>query len=155
MEKLDPLDVKPQALQNLLKLEQANAADLHEYAALGVAFCLVFDRPFPSYWPHGQVPREAIPIGDLDVVPRFNFYVQSNRDHKLDEDLTQLSFENLKFLVDSEVNLTELAYAQKQTRISYSDFENAFFSIVYDESRVKSGNFVFNWSQPTYTPRGH
>ncbi len=149
VEKLNPRDVKKVALQNLLKLEEANAADLHEYAALGVAFCLVFDRPFPRNWPHPQVQQSAVPIGDLDVVPRFNFYVQSNRDHKLEQDPSQLTFEKLKFLVDSEVSLSELEYAQ-HNRISYSHFEDAFFSITYNESRATSGSFAFMWDQPTY-----
>lgn len=158
VEKLNPRDVKKVALLDLIKLEQANAADLHEYAALGVAFCLVFDRPFPKFWPHPQVPQSAVPIGDLDVVQRFNFYVQSNRDHKLDEDPSQMTFEKLKFLVDSEVSLSELTYAQQtsshtkenDSRISPSNFDKAFFAITYDDSRASSGNFDFNWSQPTY-----
>jgi hypothetical protein len=150
VEKLNPRDVKKVALQNLLNLEKANAADLHEYAALGVAFSLVFDRPFPQDWPHPQVAQSAVPIGDLDVVQRFNFYVQSNRDHKLETDPTQLTFEKLKFLVDSEVSLSELAYAQTN-HISYSRFEDAFFSIRYDESRTTGVSFAFMWGLPTYT----
>jgi hypothetical protein len=149
VEKLDQHDVKKTALRELIKLEQANAADLHEYAALGVAFCLVFDRPFPGNWPHAQVPQSAVPIGDLDVVQRFNFYVQSNRDHKLEEDPSQLSFEKLKFLVDSEVSLSELQYAQKN-RISTSHFADAFFAITYNDARAQSGSMQFNWDQPTY-----
>jgi len=150
VEKLDLRDVRKAALQNLLKLEQANAADLHEYAALGVAFCLVFDRPFPRNWPHSQVPQSAVPIGDLDIVQRFNFYVESNRDRKLELDPRQLTFEKLKFLVDSEVAFSELDYAQKN-RISYSHFEDAFFAIKYDDARARSGNVLFNWQLPTYT----
>ena len=149
VEKLNPRDVKKVALQNLLNLEKGNAADLHEYAALGVAFSLVFDRPFPSNWPHAQVKQDAVPIGDVDVLPRFNFYVQSNRDHKLELDPTQLTFEKLKFLVDSEVSLSELQYAQNN-HISYSHFADAFFSINYNENRATSGSFAFMWDQPTY-----
>jgi len=149
VEKIDPADVKKTALENLLKLEQANAADLHEYAALGVAFALVFDRPFPGYWPHPQVPKSAVPIGDVDIVLRFNFYVQSNRDHKLEQDISQLTFEKLKFLVDSEVSLSELEYAQ-HNKISASHFEDAFFSIKYNDSRATSGSMQFVWDEPTY-----
>jgi len=149
VEKLSPLDTK-QSLTNLLRLEQAVPDDLHEYAALGIAYCLVFDQPFPENWPHSQVPHEAVPIGDLDIVERFNFYVQANRDKKTELDLTTLSFENLRFLVDSEVKLSELEYAQKN-RISYSHFEDAFSSIKYDDTRVGKGNFSYNWQQPTYT----
>lgn len=149
VEKFDIHDVEKPALKNILHLAQANADDLHEYAALGVAYSLVFDQHFPGYWPHSQVKKDAVPFGDLDIATRFAFYVQSNRDKKLDADLTQLSFENLKFLVDSEVKLSELEYAQK-SRISYSRFADAFFTINYDMSRVQSGSIAFVWGFPTY-----
>jgi len=144
VEKLDPLDVKKQALQNLIQLAQANTDDLHEYAALGIAYGLVFDQPFPNNWPHYQVAQDAVPIGDLDIVQRFNFYVQANRDKKTALDLTQQSFENLKFLVDSKVKLSELEYAQANS-LPYSDFAKAFFSINYTEGRS------LNWPSATYT----
>jgi len=149
VEKLDPLDVKKEALKNLLRLAEVNAADLHEYAALGVAYSLVFDQPFPKDWPHRQVSQDAVPIGDLDIVQRFHFYVQSNRDKKLDLDLTQISFENLKFLVDSEVSLSELEYARKN-RIPYSHFADAFFAIKYDQARIGNVAAVYNWPYPSY-----
>jgi hypothetical protein len=150
VEKLSLRDVRKEALKNILRLGRANFDDLHEYAALGVAYSLVFDQPFPPYWPHPQVKQEAVPIGDLDIVQRFNFYVQSNRDKKTDLDLTTLSFENLRFLVDSKVKLSELEYAQ-QNRISYSHFEDVFSSINYDLTRASGGTFSFIWGQPTYT----
>ena len=149
VEKMDPLDVKAEALKNLIRLAEANAADLHEYAALGVAYSLVFDEPFPKDWPHRQVDQAAVPIGDLDIVQRFHFYVQSNRDKKLDLDLTQLSFENLKYLVDSEVKLSELAFAQ-ENRISYSEFGDAFFAIRYDTARISSVASVYDWPYGSY-----
>ncbi|HEV3272457.1 MAG TPA: hypothetical protein VGZ93_09775 [Candidatus Methylacidiphilales bacterium] len=152
VEKLDPDDIKEQALKNLIRLSEATAADLHEYAALGVAYSLVFDEPFPDDWPHAQVSHDAVPIGDLDIVKRFQFYVQSNRAGKLDLNPTRLSFENLKYLVDSEVKLSELEYAQKN-RIPYSGFADAFFSIQYDHSRIsnmKNGSQTYNWPNPSY-----
>jgi hypothetical protein len=149
VEKLDPRDVKEEALKNLLRLAEANAGDLHEYAALGVAYSLVFDEPFPENWPHSQVAHAAVPIGDLDIVQRFQFYVQSNRDKKLDLDLTQLSFENLKYLVDSEVKLSEFEYAQKN-RISYSSFADAYFSIQYATARISETASVYDWPYPSY-----
>jgi len=149
VEKLDPLDVKKEALANLIRLAEANSDDLHEYAALGVAYSLVFDQPFPEDWPHRQVDHDAVPTGDLDIVQRFHFYVQSNRDKKLDLDLTQLSVENLKFLVDSEVKLSELQFAQ-ENRISYSHFGDAFFAIKYDQARLSNGAAVYNWPYSSY-----
>jgi hypothetical protein len=149
VQKFDPADDKKQALNNLLRLDEANAADLHEYAALGVAYSLVFDQPFPKDWPHHQVKQSAVPIGDLDIVQRFAFYVQSNRDKKLDQDISVMSFENLKYLVDSEVALSELSYAQKN-RISYSQFADAFFSINYDNSRINGSNTLYVWQGTSY-----
>ena len=105
---------------------------------------------FPQDWPHHQVKQSAVPIGDLDPVQRFAFYVQSNRDKKLDQDISLLSFENLKYLVDSEVKLSELAYAQKN-RVSYSQFADAFFSINYDNSRVGNTNAIYDWPFDSYT----
>jgi hypothetical protein len=150
--KLSPLDDHKGALRVLLELAEANLADLHEYAALGVACAIVFDEPFPADWPHAQVPQSAVPVGDLDPVKRFQFYVQANRAHKLELDLTQLSVDNLKHLVDSKVELSELQYAQANT-IPYDHFDQAFFSIRYDESRV-SGSMAFSWPLATYTLAG-
>jgi hypothetical protein len=148
VEKIEPADVRPQALAILLRLAQANLADLHEYAALGVAYCLVFDAPFPADWPHFQVAPDAVPIGNTDPVQRFQFYVAANRAHKCELDLSQQSFENLKFLVDSKLSFSELAYGQQETS-PYSDFVEAFFSINYATLRV-DGNDVMNWNAPTY-----
>ncbi len=91
-----------------------------------------------------------MPIGDLDIVQRFNFYVQSNRNKKLDLDLTQLSFESLKFLVDSQVQLSELTWAQQQNQISYTTFADAFFAITYDTGRVSATNQAYVWTYPSY-----
>jgi hypothetical protein len=150
VEKIEPEDKEPQALGILLRLAQASAADLHEYAALGVAYALVFDVPFPEDWPHAQVEQSAVPIGDQDPVTRFQFYVAANRARQLELDLTLQSFENLRFLVDSEVKLSELRWAQDNTgAIAYSHFADAFFSIAYATMRM-SGNDVYTWNLNTY-----
>jgi hypothetical protein len=148
VEKMEPEDVRTAALGILLRLEQTHAADLHEYAALGVAYALVFDAPFPEDWPHSQVPHQAVPLGDVDPVARFDYYVVANRAHQLDLDLSQQSFENLKFLVDSKLSFSELAWGRTDTS-SYSHFADAFFAVTYNTWRV-DGNDVFVWDRPTY-----
>ncbi len=149
VEKMVPQDAPSAALALLIKLAQANLADLHEYAALGVAFCLVFDQPFPDDWPHRQVASSAVPTGDLDVVARFNFYVASNRNQKTDQDLAALPFEDLIHVVDSELKLSELAYAQSK-EFPISNFAAAYFSINYDTPRIATGKEVYDWPFPTY-----
>jgi hypothetical protein len=149
VEKLNPRDVQDHALANVLHLVEANAADLHEYAALGVAYALVWDQPFPRDWPHHQVAHEAVPIGDLDIAQRFAYYVQANRDHRLLLDLTTLSFENLKYLVDSEAKLSEFDWAQKNP-VSYSQFSDAYFSIQYATARLSNSQTEYNWQGNSY-----
>jgi hypothetical protein len=149
VEKMVPQDAPSAALALLIRLAQSNLADLHEYAALGVAFCLVFDQPFPDDWPHYQVAQSAVPIGDLDVVARFNFYVASNRNRKTDEDLTQLPFEDLIHVVDSEVKLSELAYAQTKT-FPDDHFSDAYFSITYATARITPGSETYDWPLNSY-----
>jgi hypothetical protein len=149
VEKMVPQDAPTDALGLLIKLAQANMADLHEYAALGVAYCLVFDVPFPGDWPHSQVAQSAVPIGDLDVVARFNFYVAANRNHKTDLDLSQQSFENLKHVVDNEVTLSELEYAQTKP-FPYSDFAQAYSFIKYADWRIADQKFVYKWPYTSY-----
>jgi Protein of unknown function (DUF4019) len=151
VEKMTRDDDGPAALGILLRLAQANQADLNEYAALGVAYALVFDNAFPEDWPHGQVAHSAVPIGDDDPVVRFQFYVAANRAHQLDNDLTQLDFDVLKSIVDSKLSLAELTWAQQNTKtVAYSHFADAFFAIQYDKSRIQSESAVYDWEQPTY-----
>ena len=149
VEKLNPADAPDEALANILKLSEANSADLHEYAALGVAYALVWDVPFPQDWPHHQVARDAVPLGDLDIVQRFNYYVQANRNHKLLLDPTQLSFDNLKYLVDSETKLSEFDWAQKNP-VSFSHFSDAYFSVQYATARISNTQNVYVWPGKSY-----
>jgi hypothetical protein len=149
VEKIEPEDRPGQALANILQLSEANAADLHEYAALGVAYALVWDQPFPQDWPHHQVAQSAVPIGDLDIVKRFAYYVQANRDHRLVLDPTRISFDNLKYLVDSKAKLSEFNWAQKNP-VSISHFADAYFSIQYATDRLSNTQSVYDWPGPTY-----
>jgi len=149
VEKLSPLDVPDAALANILRLSEANAADLHEYAALGVAYALVWDQPFPEDWPHHQVAHDAVPLGDDDIVTRFAYYVQANRDHKLVLDPSRIRFEYLKYLVDSETKLSEFDWAQKNP-VSISHFADAYFSIKYATDRISNTQNTYDWPGSSY-----
>jgi hypothetical protein len=149
VENMRPENVKSAMLQNIIGLAQANMADLHEYAALGVAYAIVFDKPFTNDWPHSQVAKSAVPIGDLDITKRFAWYVQANRDKKTALDLTTLKVDDLKHLVDSQLSLSELEYGQENT-VPYDHFEDAFPSIHYVEARIKPDNMVYDWPYDTY-----
>ncbi|MDR1190530.1 MAG: hypothetical protein LBK60_02550 [Verrucomicrobiales bacterium] len=147
--KISPANQSRKALNILLRLAREQPDDLREYAALGVALALVFDKPFPKNWPHHQVSRKLVPIGDDDVVARFRFYVEANRKNKLAQDISKLEFDEVKFVVDSLVSLDELRYGQsnKSSRVNYTNFDQAFPAIQYDEARVGSGRQQYNWPE--------
>lgn len=145
---LRPTDDAAKACAILVKIYQAHPEKVKDYAALAVAYAVVFDQPYPDDWPHHQVERKAVPFGDEDPVARFDFYVQSNETKKLETDLKTLTVTELKFLVDSFVNLDELRYAQK-TKFKQSQFEKAYFSITYDYDRYKVS--AWDWTYDTYT----
>ncbi|MDD5261696.1 MAG: hypothetical protein PHD76_07585 [Methylacidiphilales bacterium] len=144
---LSPKDHTSEALSILIRIAQTAHADLNEFPALAVAYSLVFDQPFPRNWPHSQVEQKAVPLGDPDPVQRFNYYVQASRNKKTEFDLSKLGFEELKYLVDCPLQLSELDYGAKN-HISHSRFGEAFFSIKYDEERYKSA--TYSWQLPSY-----
>jgi hypothetical protein len=141
-------DDMPKALGILLRLEQAAAADLKEYAALGVAFAVVHDQPFPKDWPHHQVDQDDVPFGDEDPVARFRDYVRAHRARNLEHDPRTLSVHELKFVVDSRISLDELAWARKEVKFPLGKFERAFSSIQYDYSRIRRQ--AFDWRGGKY-----
>ena len=147
VQKIQPGDKIPAALAILFRFQQEAPSDLADFPALSVAYSLVFDQPFPRNWPHGQVAAASVPTGDMDVLLRFQYHVQASRNKKTVFDLSQLKFEDLKFLIDTPLQFAELDYGAKN-HISRSRFEDAFSSIRYDIERLKKQVFV--WPHPEY-----
>jgi hypothetical protein len=151
LQALHPLDDAPRALEILLRLQLAAPEDLAEYAALGAAYAVVFDQPFPRDWPHHQVDPAQVPMADLDPTVRFADLVAAQRAKKLEHDPRQLQVEELKFVVDTQVALTELEWARREIKLSLSKFGRAYQSIRYDTRRAVDG--IFDWPQGSYRLR--
>jgi len=146
---LTPYDKPYPSLAILLALHLANPADLEEFPTLGVAYAVVFDQPFPKRWPHPQVDPDDIPKDKSNFVERFSDLVRAERNGDLDLDPRKLSVNELRFVVDTEVSLDELAWARKHVRLSRSKFDEAFSSIRYTTPRLLSGEFT--WQLGPYT----
>ncbi|MDZ4788054.1 MAG: hypothetical protein SH807_03860 [Blastochloris sp.] len=144
---LKPGDDAAKALEILLRIQIAYPDKIKDYAALAVAYAVVFDQDYPKNWPHHQVARKAVPFGNPTATERFQFYVESNETNKLEFDLKKLSVTELKYVVDSFINFDELRYAQK-SKISRSKFEQAYSSIDYDYPRIKVD--AYNWGYENY-----
>lgn len=146
---LTPYDKIPASLEILLRIHQAHPADLEEFPTLGVAYAVVFDQPFPKFWPHRQVDPDDIPRGSTDPVERFADLVRTQRDDPLDLDPRKLAVHELRFVVDTGVSFDELAWARKHVRLSRSKFGEAFSMVRYDMPRLLTG--MFNWQSGNYT----
>lgn len=132
-----------EALKILGDLNRAYPQDVAAYPALAVAYALVFDQPFPDDWPHHQVKRMDWEEKSGTAVERFAYYVDLDKKKKLDFSPADLSFTELKFMVDSLVSREELNWARDDVRTSLATFDRVFSSIRYDTARLM--NRKYDW----------
>jgi hypothetical protein len=155
LKQLQPLSVTltshdnvPIVAENLCRIFDAQPKEFLEYRNLAMALALVFDQPFPEAWPHPYVERSQIPSGDLDVEKRFAFYVASMAAGNLLLDPRQLTVRELVFVVDSMVELRELAYAQQVKLGTTQRLEQLYPVVPYDQARISQENYM--WQGEVY-----
>lgn len=136
-------DQTVEALRILGELHRAAPEDVAVYPALAVAYALVFDAPFPENWPHHQVKKISWETQSGTPAERFVYYVGLDKNRKLDFSPTELSFTELKFLVDSRTSLEELNWARDEVKTTLGSFDRVFSSIRYDQSRLM--NRQYDW----------
>ncbi|MED5585351.1 MAG: hypothetical protein VYB61_03260 [Verrucomicrobiota bacterium] len=135
-------------LKVLCEIEKNAPKDLGQYNKLAVAFALVWDQPFPSYWPHPKVEGKNIPRGDSSVARRFSFMIDAMRDNRLVMDPRKLSIRELTFVVDTPVELRELAYVRQIKLQSPRKLEQLYSVVPYDHSRIQSE--TYSWPHGPY-----
>ena len=148
-ENLSDRDYLPGVLLRLQEVRMANAHKFKEYRALAVALALVYDQAFPDFWPHRQVNPEQVPIAEMSVAQRFNFWIESNESRALLFDLRMLSPGQIKYVVDAPLKASEFQWARKHARYQRSEFGKAFDAVSYSFERIRSGSF--DWTQGEYT----
>lgn len=141
-------DDVPKVAEGLCRIFKAHPKAFLEYRNLALAVALVFDQPFPESWPHPYVDMEKIPSGDLDPAERFAFIVASHKAKKLLLDPRQLSVRELMFVVDSIVELRELAYAQQVDLGSTARLAQLYPVVPYDQGRISREKYM--WQRGAY-----
>ena len=141
-------DDKIKFVQILSELLESDKRKFERYMNLAVAVALVWDEPFPDSWPHPNVNRSDLPIGGLDPLAVFNFYVSSHEMGKLKIGLDRLSIRELCFVIDTPVQLAELKYAQQIKLKSFKDLERLYKIIPYDQQRIN--NQSYEWPHGPY-----
>lgn len=142
-------DYAPLVLKNLRTLREAHPKAFREYPGLAIAIAVVNDSAIPETWPHIQVEAPLVPKDVPPVEKQFERWVRAHESRQLDIDPRRLSPDQLKFVVDAFVAESELAWARKNTRLSRSNFDRAFFQVRYRQDRVESRAFF--WTGSPYT----
>jgi Tfp pilus assembly protein PilF len=147
----------PSAMLNILtSLYEKYPDDFTTFLGLALAISIVHDGKPPSSWPHSQVSATALPrkLQPYDQV--FHFLVKSQKERRLENDLTRLPLRDLLFLTDIIAPIEELEWAQKEVRERTSSFERVYSNVRYANERVdfKRGHFRHDWPYNSYTLEG-
>lgn len=145
---LKPDDFTPVVLTRLEQLRRAHPAAWPAYRSLMLAFALVYDQREPRFWPHHQVPPEAVPRSRQDVAGRFEYFYRANEARKLQYDLRRLSAAEMKFLVDAPVEHSELEWAAQNVRTGADRFGRVLDLVRYDQQRADRA--IFKWPHGDY-----
>ena len=145
---LKPDDFTPVVLTRLEQLRRAHPGAWPAYRSLMLAFALVHDQREPRFWPHHQVPPEAVPRSAQDVASRFEYFYRANEARKLEYDLRRLSAAEMKFLVDAPVERSELEWAAQNVRMGADKFGRVLDLVRYDQQRAERG--IFKWPHGSY-----
>ena len=148
-ENLKPEDHPKVAVEILSAMQRKYPSDVMALPRLAVALALVFDQPFPKNWPHGQVPREAVPREEPLPVERLHIMADLQKDRRYLLDLRDLMVDELKYIVDHPLADSEMQWARKDVTASRSGFDKVFSSIRYDIPRYERN--VLTWPYPEYT----
>ena len=145
---LKPDDFTPVVLTRLEQLRRAHPGAWPAYRSLMLAFALVYDQREPLFWPHHQVPAEAVPRSTQDAAGRFEYFYRANEARKLEYDLRRLSAAEMKFLVDAPVERSELEWAAQNVRTGGDKFGRVLDLVRYDQQRADRG--IFKWPHGSY-----
>lgn len=141
-------DRRGPALAILVKMQAEAAPEVKDLPRLAVALALVFDQPFPERWPHSQVSLVAVSREQVDPAKRLQEMAQLQSRRRYAFDLSMLTVNELKFLVDYLLPESEMEWARKNVSISRSAFDKVFSSIRYDFARLQAG--LLTWPYSSY-----
>jgi len=144
---LNHKDDADKALKILCQIYQKHSKEMRDFGALAVAFAVVHDQPFPEGWPHAFVEKKSLMIGKETPLERFEFYLKMSAEKKLILDIRKMSPNDLKFVVDTPVELMELRRLHNVRISSARQFEQLFHVVRYDEPRLQQGKYVWPHGQ--------
>ena len=145
---ISPLDKPKEVWKILADLQKTFPDQIKEYHALAIALAVVHDEFFPTNWPSDQAG--VIPRKDGNWTELFRYFTEQDKKNRLFLKLTKLEADQLKFVVDAPVALSEFEWAHKNVKFSRGEFDRSYFFVNYDDDRLTKQ--IYDWPWPeTYT----
>jgi len=139
---LSPYDYLPGVLQTLNHLHGKNRKYFYEYRRLALAIAVVYDVPPPPGWPHFQVPDSILPRELPDIDTAFDYWVDLNERGQCPFDLSKMSVEELKFIVDTPA-MDDFQWVQENIHNKPDKFADVYGRINYRFDRVMNNQFIW------------
>lgn len=147
LDEISPFDKPVVATLLLDEILTKHPKEFDQYTALACAFALVWDEP--QQWPILHQLSNAQIIRDTSgVSERYLWFVEKNRQNRLKNDLRNLPTDELIFVVDSILALSEAQWVHENVRTERSRLGEVYFSIHYDQGRYKT--LGLDWPHGSY-----
>ncbi len=145
---LGPEDDEKSVARILTDIWTADEKGFRSLPRLAMTVALVYDKPCPSRFPHGQVSAEALPRRLHAPAEAFAFFKESDEAGRLIQSPEKLGMDELAFVVPVIAPIKELREAQR-LRVTRADIPKLYPGIAYDHARLKSREY--SWPGATYT----
>ncbi len=145
---LKPADNLLESFSILESLYQDYPTYFEKYQRLALALAIVYDVPPPPGWPHFQVPDRLLPRILPNSSDAFQYWTTLNEKRRSAHDLSRLSAEKLKFLIDTPAGFDDLQWAYTNVKEKTDEFAEVYSKVPYRIDRVEQNRFI--WSGPDY-----
>ncbi len=145
---LNPADNLVESFNILESLYREYPTHFKKYLRLAVALAVVYDVPPPPGWPHFQVPDYTLPRRLPGVSAAFEYWKNLNEKRQSTHNLTLLTVEKLKFLIDTPAGFDDLRWAHQNVKEKAADFAQVYSSVAYRHDRIAQNRYV--WNGPDY-----
>lgn len=135
---LSPQDNIAGVWRVLRDLSSRHPQEVHDYPALAVTLAVVFDREFPEDWPHRQVKASLVPRVSDNAREVMMYFVEQDRAGKLLWPLAALRVDQLKYLVDVPIDISELRTMRAKLKITRPNLDKLFSMVDYDLERLRA-----------------
>lgn len=130
------------------ELWAADEAAFRKYPSLACAIALVYDRPCPPQYPHGQVAEALLPRRFCPPADALRYFARAADANRLAQSPAKLAIDEAAFVVPLLISPAELEQVAA-LKLSRADIPKLYPSVPYDHGRFRARQY--SWSGGPYT----